>query len=401
LVSIILPVFNGEKYIKTAIDGVLSQTYKNIELIVVDDGSTDSTKSIISGYLLSNGLDDNDDENDDISNEISKKIDNNINGVKYFFQENRGPGAARNYGISKSKGEFVAFIDADDVYSKDKIEKQVDYLQKNRHVSIVFNDIYIIDKNGIIGDIIKPDAMYENRRDFHAHYLFRQNIPCLPSVMIKRECFDYSGYSEKYRNSEDFYMLLKLSEKYEFGYLDEPLYYYRRHEDNLTNQHERHLENEIEIVASYGIEYLRRAVDESTLSPEEKDMLFIKILMKIREYEAAKEYLLGSVASVPSDVYKYFYLGNLFYLTGDYVNATDAYRKAQAADDSKAEVYNNLGCALYMLGDVIQAELNYKMAISINAIYNDPEKNLENFYKENVAPKLTERELRKHLMNYK
>lgn len=98
LVTCVVPVFNGERYLAEALDSVLSQTYQPVEIIVVDDGSTDGTAQVVAGYG---------------------------ERVRYYFQDNSGAPAARNRGIEAAQGEFVAFLDADDMWHKEKLERQI------------------------------------------------------------------------------------------------------------------------------------------------------------------------------------------------------------------------------------------------------------------------------------
>ena len=112
LVSIIMTAFNEEKYIAQAIDSILMQTYKNFELIIVDDGSTDATPQIISNY--------------------------NDNRIRAFMlPENRGVGAAHAFAIKQAKGEIIAIADADDVHHEDRIQKQLTFLKNNKDIGVV------------------------------------------------------------------------------------------------------------------------------------------------------------------------------------------------------------------------------------------------------------------------
>jgi len=109
LISVIIPVYNTERYIRECLESVLNQTYKNLEIIVVDDGSTDRTATIVAEYPQ----------------------------IKYLYQTNSGPSAALNKGIDASNGEFVSFIDADDYWTKDKLELQMaEFLQAGKHQMI-------------------------------------------------------------------------------------------------------------------------------------------------------------------------------------------------------------------------------------------------------------------------
>jgi glycosyltransferase involved in cell wall biosynthesis len=114
LVSVIIPVFNGEKYLREAIKSVLGQTYKRAEIMVIDDGSTDSTARIAKHYSPA---------------------------VKYFFQPNSGISAALNRGIEVAQGSFFAFLDADDLWEKNKLRQQMEVLANNPDMDIVFGQV--------------------------------------------------------------------------------------------------------------------------------------------------------------------------------------------------------------------------------------------------------------------
>ena len=113
LVSIIIPVYNCDKYIAESIESVLNQTYHPIQTIVVDDGSVDSTAEIVQAYKE----------------------------VTYIFQENQGHGAAKNSGIAASSGEFIGFNDADDIFVRDKVHRQVQLLMDNPDYGYVICDV--------------------------------------------------------------------------------------------------------------------------------------------------------------------------------------------------------------------------------------------------------------------
>ena len=110
LVSVIIPTYNSSQYIKEAIDSVLAQTYKNFEIIVIDDGSTDNTKEVLAPYL---------------------------SVIKYIYKNNGGPASARNRGIKEANGEFVAFLDADDVWKPDRLARGVDILDQRPEVGLI------------------------------------------------------------------------------------------------------------------------------------------------------------------------------------------------------------------------------------------------------------------------
>src|SRR5471030_150111 len=124
LVSIIMPTHNSERYIEESINSVLNQTYKNWELIIVDDNSNDNTKNIVDN------------------------INKNCRKIKYTkFNENRGAAQARNEAINKAKGRFLAFLDSDDLWDEKKLETQVSFMLEN-NVHFSCTDYEVIDSDG-------------------------------------------------------------------------------------------------------------------------------------------------------------------------------------------------------------------------------------------------------------
>ena len=129
LVSVIIPVYNGDRYIEEAIDSILMQTYPDWEIIIVDDGSTDNTPNIIEKYG---------------------------DYLKYFRQANQGVAASRNLGLSKARGEYIAFLDQDDVFLPHKLETQVNVLVENPGLGMVNSGWEIIDRNGNFRAAVEP-----------------------------------------------------------------------------------------------------------------------------------------------------------------------------------------------------------------------------------------------------
>ncbi len=123
MISVIIPTYNCSDYIIEAIESVLNQTYKDVEIIVIDDGSTDDTYKILKPYL---------------------------HKIKYIYQDNSGPSRARNVGIQEAKGEYIAFLDADDKWRTFKIYLQLSLLEALPDVNMIFSNYAVIDKNGTL-----------------------------------------------------------------------------------------------------------------------------------------------------------------------------------------------------------------------------------------------------------
>ncbi|MGL4873295.1 MAG: glycosyltransferase, partial [Clostridium sp.] len=364
MISVIIPVYNGERYLKKTIDSLLRECRFDKEIVIIDDGSIDKTRLIIGEYL------------------------EKWNNIKYFHIENSGQAFARNFGISKATGKYIALMDADDISRKDRFEKQVEFLEKNRDIDFVYNDIYIIDEDDNVVNEIKAEVVLSQKEDFYAYEIFRQMIPSPPSMMIRRGCFEKVKYPEEYRFAEDYKFILELSKRYKGGYINEPLYFYRRHEGNLTNKHKKQMEAEVSIVKEIGIKNIEKAILKTSFSRLEKDILFGKILLKIEETELALKKFLEIEFK---DEYVLFYIANIFYEKEELIKAKEYYIKALEINDKLAEVYNNLGIVYYKLGKIEEANLSFDKAIEINSMYMDAS------YNKNATKnfKLTKRELRK------
>jgi glycosyltransferase involved in cell wall biosynthesis len=196
LISIILPTYNRAHCVTRAIDSAIYQTYKNIELIVVDDGSTDNTEEVLKKYT---------------------------DKVVYIKQGNAGASAARNTGISKAKGEYVAFIDSDDVWLSNKLEKQVLCFDKNPEISLVFTNVTIINEDGSKSK--KPEKINHIKDDIYdIDMVFQDPYFGLPTVIIKKNIMLETGlFDETLKTAEDLDLFLRVSLDTKVAYLHEKL----------------------------------------------------------------------------------------------------------------------------------------------------------------------------------
>ena len=237
LVSVIIPAYKCEKFISSAIESVLSQTYENFELIVVDDGSPDNTAS------------------------VAKKYQHRIN---YIYQENGGVSKARNTGIRMSKGEYIAFLDADDKWGRNKLELQVKFLTDHPDVNFVFcsfwntkNGKVISDKNYKdtfnffkeyrydVADIFEFSSCFEQDSGKVKYYwgniydyLFLGNMILPSTVIIQKDSLFTSGlFDENFRVAEETEFFLKYSSRNTMGFIEYPLVYYEVPDtDNLSGK---------------------------------------------------------------------------------------------------------------------------------------------------------------------
>ena len=206
LVSIIIPTFNQDKYIQFCIDSCLKQTYNNIEIIVVDDGSTDSTPEILAGYG---------------------------GKIKVITQQNKGAAQALNNGILQSNGFFVGWLSSDDAYLPEKIAMQVKQFHFDASVDISYTDWFSIDSKGIIIKEVKS-PYFES--DFLKNLLWGNFINGSSVLMKKSVWEDAGGFNTSLVADVDGFMWHKLLlEGKKFGHVAESLVYYRTHSLNQSS----------------------------------------------------------------------------------------------------------------------------------------------------------------------
>jgi alpha-1,3-rhamnosyltransferase len=218
LVTIIIPSYNHENYIKETIDSVMKQTYKNIKLVVIDDGSTDNSHNIIKDCL---------DEYD--------------NKFKYIRKKNEGLIKTLNFGLNFVEGKYYQPLASDDIIYKTKIERQVRYLENNSDYAMVYSDCHFFyEKHNFK---IKASRDYNFKEGWIFDEIFSNvfSIPAL-SVLIRSDIVKRFKYIEKFK-IEDWILWLRISYLYKIGYIDLPLALYRLHNNNMHSDYEL-MENE-------------------------------------------------------------------------------------------------------------------------------------------------------------
>ena len=206
LVSVIIPTYNRAALVRDAVRSVLEQTFSDFELIVIDDGSTDGTDAVMAGF---------DDRR-----------------LFYIKQENRGRSAARNRALSRARGRFIAFLDSDDLYLKDKLEKQVAYMDRNPDVDMIYTSAICVDEAGRPLD--KQIYTAEVEGDIYRQVAFFQPVTItLPTVMLRREVLDTIGnFDERMDRFEDTDLWRRIAKRFKVGILREPTCILKTHDDN-------------------------------------------------------------------------------------------------------------------------------------------------------------------------
>jgi len=209
-VSVVLTCYNGARWISAATESILAQTYKNFELVVIDDGSTDNSKEIVSSYLC--------DER-----------------VRYIYQENRGFSAAVNRGIKEGKGDLIGFVGQDDLWLHNKLEVQVKYLNEHEDVDVFHSNYCFINSEGKIIKVRDIKIPSFSSRKKLIEYLFLNNFMGFETVLAKKKCFDEVGFfDERMVAFSDHDIWLRIAGKFNIAYIDLPLVKKREHELQLS-----------------------------------------------------------------------------------------------------------------------------------------------------------------------
>jgi glycosyltransferase involved in cell wall biosynthesis len=209
-VSVIVPTYNCAQFLGRALESAFAQSYRDFEVIVADDGSTDDTQEIISRLTQP---------------------------LIYAYQENRGLSAARNLAISKASGEFLAYLDSDDMWFEQRLEKQVAFLDQNPRCGLVHSEVTVVDEEDrVLYPRFKEEAGRPILKGACAMHMLRTASMHVPSVLERTSCYDQAGpFDERLRSAEDYLHWLQiLLHGHEIGYIDESLAMYRWRNGSLS-----------------------------------------------------------------------------------------------------------------------------------------------------------------------
>jgi glycosyltransferase involved in cell wall biosynthesis len=225
-VSIIIPTYNSAQFIAQAVDSVLAQTYPDFEVIVVDDGSTDDTQSVLAPY--------------------SQRI-------RYIHQANKGPSAARNKGILAAWGDYILFLDSDDLIPPNKLELQIPPLEAHPDSGLVYSAWQHINENGTrIWGEMRPNKQGRVLKD-----LLRRSFYFPPgAAVIRRDCLAKVGtFDETIKGTEDTDMWLRIARAgYAFEYFDQPLFLYRVVKGSLSSNVTSQAQNEFAVLDKFFVD---------------------------------------------------------------------------------------------------------------------------------------------------
>lgn len=208
LVSVIIPAYKAGQYIKETIQGVLDQTHTNFELIIVDDGSPDNQADVIAPIAASDTR------------------------IQYIKQENGGVSSARNHGYRLSKGTFVAFLDADDIWLSNNLELKLAKFTSDSDFGLVHSDMAIMDGHSNL-----TGATKNGKEGYILEDLLSWNGTCIPtpsSILVKREVLEkVGGFDLELSNAADQEFFFRVAKAYKIGRVSEVTWWYRVHDNNM------------------------------------------------------------------------------------------------------------------------------------------------------------------------
>lgn len=211
MVSVVIPTYNESRFLPRCIESVLNQTYNNLEIIVVSDGSTDDTNDVVNSYLATGK-------------------------VRLIVQNNSGVSRARNNGVNHCSGEYIAFIDSDDAWFPHKLDKQLDVFLKHNDIVLVTTGLNKVNVNGDLLSVPSVDLSYSDKPEDYSHLLLCSDgvIGLAPSSwMLHKKSFDQlNGFVEGII-SEDYEFLIRLSEIGRFYIISDALIEYTVRSDSL------------------------------------------------------------------------------------------------------------------------------------------------------------------------
>jgi glycosyltransferase involved in cell wall biosynthesis len=232
-ISVIIPAYNHEKYITETITSVLTQSYDDFEIIIINDGSTDSTEE--------------------------KILSIHDNRIQYVKQPNSGAHSAINKGISLAQGEYISILNSDDIYSPNRLERCLIFLEKNTDYSVVITTIEGIDDQGTPAEKgVTPQVKYWldwyaevlpffNEDTFYPNAFAKNIMVSTSNLFARRKVFQECGGFKNLRYTHDWDMLLRLSKKFQIHLIKEDLLKYRIHSKNTINEKDGNLKIQIEV----------------------------------------------------------------------------------------------------------------------------------------------------------
>jgi len=307
MVSVIIPTYNCARFVGDAIVSALNQRYQNFEVVVIDDGSTDDTRAVVESCQESRDR------------------------VRYIHQENGGVSRARNHGIAKSDGEYLLFLDADDLLLPNSLTELASFLDAHPDTGLVYSDGYFCDASGREFMRLSEHRGGDFAGNVLDHIVLDNFIVAPHCAMVRRTCLeslDPPGFDEALSFSADRDIWTRLAQDYTFGYIAVPTCKYRVHGDNMSSRRSGQREDHL----LYKYKVLHSAYFLSLPLTARRSFLRRMLLKTLQGEQEAQQALLRSpeVSSLPSGerASLVYFLGTQLILDGDDISGRSHIRTA-------------------------------------------------------------------------
>lgn len=384
-VSVVIPCYNCENFINKTVNSILNQTVLPKEIILIDDNSSDNTLKAI------------------------QELENSNKIVKVFnFIENKGPSFTRNYGVDKSKGEYILFMDSDDIASPYLIEKSLQKLSnlnkqdKNKWVLSYTSYIQIDEYDNIISTIIK--GIQVEPEEILGYEFLRNIIITTSGVIIHKNIFyEAARFNEELSYSEDWDLWLRVARLGGFSYVDEPLIKIRRREGSLSSKIKNMKKGEQKVLKQYSIDFIEESVNKRKLPNCVNVCDFVSIIFRLDYWEEGFQKL--KTFKNNCDCYNVYFLLGLYYIKKHNLElALQSFNKTIELKENHGAALNNLGGVYCLFGQINQGKKFLNKALEMFPNYLDAKYNLNIIFNDSSitydSVKFTFRELRETLINY-
>jgi glycosyltransferase involved in cell wall biosynthesis len=363
-VTIVLPVYNHERYLEEAICSLYAQDYEDYQIVAVNDGSTDGSLEILRRHQ---------------------------SRVLVIDSEHQGPAAARNLGIQATDSEFVAFMDADDRCAPERLHLEVEKLERQK-LDLVASALDFIDGHGqVLPGMWTCPA--EAAHDYWGALLDRNWIGT-PSVMMRRNALNAAGlFNETFTHGEDYDLWLRAGRTHSIGYIDSALVHCRRHAANTSMSIGSHQHFERMALRNVDRQEALEAFNRLHMQPQRRAEAWIWFLLRRGDASFSEE-ASRAMAEHPYSRLLRFALGVFQYDCGEYEEALATFDSLKESD---ASALHNLGLVHAQRGDVCAAESHLEAALKLQPGYHDAQYNLAAL-RSGQAVRLTRRPLRQHVV---
>ena len=388
VVSAVVPVYNAAAYIRQTLHSLLRQEKPLEEIIVVDDGSTDDTCELVKEVAVTDAR------------------------VKlHRLSSNQGVSTARNQGIRVAKGNWILFLDGDDIADEKLLLSQLTRVRELAEAGydntlLIHSAYQQIDATGNrIGSAIRWKQV--KPQEVFGYFLLRNHIITTSGVLVRKIAIVRAGgFNPLLRYAEDWDLWLRLAQEGGFGYVDEPLTFVRRHNSNTSKSVTTGLEGEQRVLQQYSLETIKTAVFRRELPWEINTADYAAMLMRLGKWKEGHDFLVQALACGPAFPSGHFLLGLYYLQQQEWGKARQSFEQTLLLDKCHGAALNNCGAILAMTGEINEAMQHLKRAVEHYPGYLDAGRNLELLSrKQGINPNYDElyftwRELRPVLLSY-